>query len=148
MRRLDLRRWSMELARFRHAYFGAWVLLLAACGDATGPEGVAGSYTATTFTTVQSGNTTNVLTAGGSLSINLTADGATTGQLFVPASVNGGTALNASMAGTFTVTNGIVTFTQSADSFVRDMPFTVSGKTLTGSKVFSGTTVNVVLIRP
>jgi hypothetical protein len=108
---------------------------------------VAGQYTATTFTVVESGNTIDVLAAGGSLTITLTTSGTTTGQLIVPASVTGGSPLVASMDGTYTLTNGVVTFSQSADTFVRNMPFTVQGKTLTGSSIFSGATVSVVLTR-
>lgn len=125
----------------------AGVLALGACGETTGPESVAGQYTATTFTVVESGNTTDVLAAGGSLTITLTTSGTTTGQLIVPASVTGGSPLVASMDGTYTLTNGVVILSQSADTFVRDMPFTVQGKTLTGSSIFSGVTVSVVLTR-
>src|SRR6266566_4781292 len=124
---------------FRRSVLVTLPLLLAACGDdSTGPASVAGQYAATT----------DVLAAGGSLTITLTANGTTPGQLFVPAALNGGTPLTASMDGTFTLSNGVVTFSQAADTFVRDMPFTVLGKTLAGSKDFSGTTVTVVLTRP
>lgn len=87
----------------------------------------------------------DVLAAGGSLTITLTANGTTTGQLFVPAALNGGTPLTESMDGTFTPSSGVVTFSQAADTFVRDMPFTVLGKSLAGSKDFSGTTITVLL---
>ena len=124
-------------------------LLLTACGDdATAPASVAGQYTATTFNLVQAVDTTDVLAAGGNLFITLTASGTTTGQLFVPAALNGGTPFTASMDGTFTLNNGVVTFSQAADTFVRDLPFTVTGKALAGSRDFSGTIVIVVLIRP
>ncbi len=134
---------------FRRSVLVPLPLLLAACGDAsTGPASVAGQYAATTFNLVQGATTTDVLGAGGRLTITLTANGTTTGQLFVPAALNGGTPLTASMDGTFTLSNGVVTFSQAADTFVRDMPFTVLGKTMAGSKDFSGTTVTVVLTRP
>lgn len=126
----------------------AGLLCLSACdGIPTSPEELAAQYSATTFTVLQNGTTSNVLASGGSLVITLAADGTTTGQLSIPASVNGGTPLNASMAGTFTLATGIVDFHQSADTFVRDMPFTVSKKTLSGNRTFSGATVDVVLTR-
>jgi len=124
------------------------VLLLPACGsDANGPEDLAGQYVATTFQFVQGADTTDVLAAGGWLTITLAADGTTDGQLLVPAALNDGTPFTASMNGTFTVSNDVVTFNQAADSFVRDMRFTVTLKMLSGSQSFSGTTVIVVLTR-
>jgi hypothetical protein len=125
------------------------LLLLAACGDdAIGPSDIAGQYAATTFELVQGPDTSDVIAGGGTLTITLTANGTTSGQLLVPAALNGGTPFTASMDGTFSISNGVVTFTQGADTFVRDMPFTVSGKTLSGNMDFSGTTVIVVLTRP
>lgn len=124
-------------------------LLLGACGtDATGPVSVVGQYTAVTFQTVQSTDTSDLLAGGSSLTITLMADSTTTGQLYVPAALNNGTPLNASMEGTYTLANGVVTFSQAADTFVRDMAFTVSGKTLLGNQDFGGTTIIVVLTRP
>ena len=121
-----------------------------ACGDdSTAPtSGVAGSYAATTMTrTPSGGSAVDVLAAGGSLTIQLKSDGTTTGQLVIPASLNGGQQLTASMAGTWTQTGSTVTFSQSADTFVRDMPFTVAGSTLQGDKTFGSDRVVVVLTR-
>jgi hypothetical protein len=89
------------------------LLLLAACGDdAIGPSDIAGQYAATSFELVQGPDTSDVIAGGGTLTITLTANGTTTGQLFVPAALNGGTPFTASMDGTFSVSNGVVTFTQ------------------------------------
>jgi len=57
------------------------------------------------------------------------------------------------MAGTWTATdNHVVTFTQSADTFVRNMEFTWSSdiqglSTLAGDKVFTGTRIQITLTR-
>jgi hypothetical protein len=121
--------------------------LMAACSDTLSPEAtLAGTYVATTFTL--SGDITgDVLAAGGGLTITLDADGTTDGTLFVPASLNDGEDFNANMAGTFTVVNGTVTFTQDADTFVRDLTWTVDGSGLGGSGTFSGVTITIVLNR-
>lgn len=125
----------------------AALLATGGCTEATVPGGLAGQYTATTFTVTQGGSTTNVLQAGGSLTMRLTSTGGTSGRLVVPASVSGGSALDASMDGSYTFSNGLVTFQQSADTFVRDMVFTAAGNTLSATQTFSGTTINIVLAR-
>lgn len=129
-----------------------WSLLLvvASCGsDPLGVEDIQGSYSATTFTLTPTGQApVNVLTSGGSLTLNLAAGGSSSGQLVIPAGLNGGTALTASMAGTFALSGTTVTFDQAADTFVRDMDFTVSGRTLQGSATFGGAAVSVTLTRP
>ncbi len=87
--------------RLRMAALTSLMVLTAACGEeGLAPQAVAGAYVATTFT-VQDTQLRDVLVAGGSLQLNLVASGATTGQLFVPASITGGPDLSASMAGTF-----------------------------------------------
>ena len=120
-----------------------------ACQDSTGPDkdAVAGSYTATTFTTVTSGTTTNQLAAGATLSITLRVDGTTTGQLFIPASTSGGAAVNEAMNGTWTLSGTTVDFAQSADTFVRDMPFVVEGGALVGDQIFGDTRIVVILTK-
>ena len=107
---------------------------------------MAGAYVATTFM-VQDAQVRDVLAAGGSLQLNLAASGATTGQLFVPASITGGSDLTASMAGTFRLSGTIVQFDQAADTFVRDMDFVVVGNTLRGTDTFGGTVITVLLTR-
>ena len=74
------------------------------------------------------------------------SNGTTTGTLVVPAPLNNGVAINESMAGTFTRNGDTVTFDQSADTFVRDMTFTVVGNVMTGSLSSGGETVAVTLL--
>jgi hypothetical protein len=122
------------------------LLLAAGCSDAIGPESLAGTYVATEFT-LAGQVSGDVLAAGGSLSITLNADGTTSGSVFVPAALNDGEDFNASLAGTFTVTDGSITFTQDADTFVRDITWEVDGTRLRGAGTFSGVTITVVLTR-
>jgi hypothetical protein len=56
------------------------------------------------------------------------------------------------MAGTWTVNANVIEFTQAADTFVRNMIFTVGSNiqgiiTLTGDKTFSGTQIQIILTR-
>ncbi len=79
--------------------------------------------------------------------ITLRPDGTTTGALIVPAAANNGNAVTASMDGTFAQQGTLVTFEQSADTFVRDMQFIASDQALAGSGSFSGATIVIVLRR-
>jgi len=129
------------------------VLGAAACGSSSGPTAgaAAGSYTATSFTTTGTSGQRNEILAGSTVQINLAADGATSGHLHV-AGTGGGAAFDADMAGTWTQNGSVVRFTQSADTFVRNMDFiwgpNASGvASLTGDNVFSGTRVQIILTR-
>ena len=81
--------------------------------------------------------------------MNLNSNGTTSGHLHVAA--NGTTpVVDADMAGTWTLNGDVVTFTQAADTFVRNMPFTVqrAGRNvvgMAGDLIFSGTRINVTL---
>ncbi len=111
--------------------------------DPLGPEDVAGSYTATTFTAA----TTDVLAAGGSIAVTLHANGTTTGQLFVPASVTGGAALTVDLAGTFALIGNRVRFDLNTASFVENVDFDIVGTTLRGNGTFGVIPATVVLTR-
>ncbi len=127
-------------------------VLLAGCSgdDTTGPGGLQlGTYTATTFNVTPAGGAPiNVLGDGGSLVITLHAGGSTTGTLTVPGTITGGTPFVASMAGTVTVTSLTVTFTQSADSFVRDLTWSRQGQILAvTNQMVAGTSYTIALQR-
>jgi len=111
--------------------------------DPLGPEDVAGSYTATTFTAA----TTDVLAAGGSIAVTLNANGTTTGLLFVPASVTGGAALSVDLAGTFQLIGNRVRFDLNTASFVENVDFDIVGTTLRGNGTFGVIPATVVLTR-
>jgi hypothetical protein len=109
---------------------------------------VGGTYVATEFTTTGSSGQTNQLIAGSTLSMILSANGSVAGHLHL-AATNGNPASDADMAGTWTQTGSTVTFSQSADTFVRNMTFNVvaSGNhwQLVGDQVFSGTEIKITL---
>lgn len=115
--------------------------------DAVAPSDLAGTYAATTFTRVSGGQGLDVLAAGGSLTITLNANGTTTGLLSIPASLNNGVALNESMTGTFTIVGGTVHFDQTADTFVRDMSFSIAAQTLNGTLTTNDGGILVILTR-
>jgi hypothetical protein len=121
------------------------LILAAGCGD----DHDVTTYAATTFQVTQTGqNPQNILAAGGSLTIAIAADNSTGGSLFIPASAAGGTAFIADMAGTASFSGSTVTFTQGADTFVRDLTFTVVGSTLqVTNQIVSGTTYNITLTK-
>ena|ERR1700730_13293222 len=127
------------------------IAAIVACGgsDSTAPPSVlVGSYNAVQFVTTGSSGSTNQILAGSTLSINLMPNGSTTGHLHVAAS-GGNPAFDADMAGTWTQTGNSVTFSQAADSFVRNMTWDVaaagSSWELVGDQVFSGTRTQVTL---
>jgi len=124
--------------------------LLLACGESTSPpDALVGNYTAVTMTSTGTSGQRNELLAGSTLVLNLNADGTTTGHFhFVPP--DGSPNFEADMAGTWTRNGLTVEFDQAADSFVRDMPFTMTaGPTATwdlvGDETFSGTRLQVTL---
>jgi hypothetical protein len=109
-------------------------VLLAGCSGGTdlvdGTTFEVGTYTATLFRITPDGGTiTDVLAAGGSLHITFDRTGATSGTLIIPAGITGA-AVNASMAGTATITGLTVTFSQSADTFVRQATWSRIGRTI------------------
>lgn len=125
--------------------------LLLACSDSTAPSNApVGNHSAIIFVTTPSGGSArNELQAGSSLVINLRSDGTTSGNLHV-AAFGSNPVFDADMAGTWTVSGDVVTFTQADDSFVRNMAFTIQrigGDVwiLVGDQVFSGTRINLTL---
>lgn len=125
--------------------------VLAACGeDSSGPSlSLTGAYSSTIFRVTPPGQpTVDVLAAGGILNIGITSTGATGGNLFIPASVTGGAAFSATMVGTATLSGTTVTFTQTADTFVRALSWTLSSSGLSVSnQVVAGTTYTITLGR-
>jgi hypothetical protein len=101
------------------------IAALVACGsDSTAPSTVAGTYLATQFVTTGSSGQTNQLLAGSSLLLHLAANGSVSGQLHI-AATNGNPVADADMAGTWAQTGNTITFTQAADTFVRNMTFAI-----------------------
>ena len=121
--------------------------LLGACGDdgPTRPDGDV--YHATTFEVRMAGVTTDLLARGADIDLVLQDDGRTSGRLYVPA-FGGEPTFEASLAGTWTRNGSTVTLDHPADTFLRDMPFTVRADgALEGEEDFGGEVLRVVLAR-
>ncbi len=118
------------------------VLPLASCGSDTptaSSGSLAGTYRATAFRVTPTGQPAiDVLPQGGSLTLTIAADRSTTGSLSLPASAAGGTALTASMAGTAVQTGGTIRLQQTADTFVRDLTWSVSASALSVTEQQAG----------
>lgn len=132
----------------------ALAVSIAACGgDSTSPstDPPAGNYNAITFVTTGTSGQRDELLAGGSLQLELDPDHKSSGHLHVAAS-SGSPVFDADMAGTWTANGNVVTVSQAADTFVRNMPFTleldpVKGYVLLGDKTFSSTRIQITLKR-
>ena len=128
--------------------------LFLGCGDSTSPPAdiAVGNYTAVSFVTTGNSGQRNEILAGSTLVLNLNANGTTSGHLHVAAS-GGNPAFDADMAGTWIRAGTTVDINQSADTFVRDMPFELTpdatGSTwdLVGDAAFSGTRIQITLTR-
>jgi hypothetical protein len=121
------------------------------CTDLTSMSrnGPTGDYTAIILMSTENSVATNVLVGGGSFTLNLAANGTTSGHLHILAS-GSNPALDADMAGTWTRNGNQVEFTQAADTFVRDMTFTIEQITdgvwfLVGDQTFGTARINVRL---
>ena len=123
-------------------------LLLACADDALTPEMVAGTYVATQITVVTAEGTADWLEGGVTLSLTLTATGTTTGQMFLPAAYSAeGIDQLLDMVGTYSLSGATVRFSQQADTFVSDLPYTVSGSVLRGTLIRGSETLSVRLTR-
>ena len=129
----------------------AAVAAIAACGSSsTSPQSpLVGSYSAFQWVTTGGSGQTNQLTIGSTLQITLNADGSTSGHMHLAAS-NGAPAADFDMAGTWNESNNVVDFTQTADTYVRNIIFAVQPIAtgvldLVGDQVFSGTRVQLTL---
>lgn len=131
------------------------VALLAACQDG-GPtppatptmqsvagsyaalEGEAGSnsYGAISFTTTLDGKTTDWLAQGAVIQISLALDGSTTGHILVPGVYGDGSDFDEDLAGSWSLDGSTATLSHSADTFLRDMPFTVEDDQIIGDRAF------------
>ena len=128
------------------------LLLTLSCGGDDEPfsptvENVAGSYQASSLTGTQSGITVNLLSLGATVAIVLNEDGTTTGRVFAPGLDEGGQDLDVDLAGTWTLQGETVTFTQTGDTFIGDIPFAVSRNRLQGEGTFNTLTIRLTLTK-
>jgi hypothetical protein len=127
-------------------------LAVGACRGSTDPHPLTGTWLATTFLVTPAGQgQKNVLTAGGTLGVNIVPIDSTfltTGTVILPASVTGATPLTASLAGTAVEFGSTVRFATTTDSFVKDLAFTLVENRLEAvDQVVAGTNYNIVLTR-
>jgi hypothetical protein len=130
----------------------ATVLLVAVsggCHKVTDPDPRIGTYLATTLIVTPSGQSPmNVIARGGTLGLNIANNFVTAGSLILPPTVTGGAALSESMAGIADTTGGKIRFVQTADTFVRDLTFTMVENRLEAlNQTVAGTSYTVVLNR-
>ena len=128
------------------------LFLTLSCGGDDEPfsptvQDVAGSYQASSLTGTQSGITVNLLSLGASVEMVLNENGTTSGRVFAPGLDEGGQDLDVDLAGTWTLQGETVTFNQTGDTFIRDVPFTVTPNRLRGEGTFNGVTVRLTLTK-
>jgi len=136
MRRISAARHRARLLALV-TFASAWV---SGCGSdsPSQPSSLAGTYVATVVRVTPTGDSTiDVLAAGGSLSVTIASDNTASGSLSIPASV-AGTPFTASMAGTVVQSGSTVQFQQTADTFVRNLTFTIVGNTLQATSQVAG----------
>ena len=112
------------------------------------PLSLAGNYVATEWVTTGSSGQTNQLLGGSGLGLALQEDGTVTGDLHLAAS-GGNPAVDYDMAGTWTKSGNTLTFTQAADTFVRDMTFNIVPNgtrwSLTADQVIGSTRIQITI---
>ena len=121
-----------------------------ACSDAFKPttENVLGDYNLRTFETTDTSGTIDWVQRGGTMTLSLGPFGVTTGHMFMPGAAEGGGDFDQLLIGDWTLTGNAITFDMPAvDTFVRDMPWTVTENKLSGDHTFSGTRIRVVLTK-
>ena len=89
----------------------------------------------------------NLLSLGATVHVVLNPDGTTTGHLFVPDLGQEDGELDADLTGTWTLSGSTVTFSQTADTFIRDVEFTASQNSLESEGTFEGTTLHLALAK-
>jgi hypothetical protein len=119
------------------------------CRGATAPDPLVGTWLATTFRVAPPGQgQQDVLSAGGTLGLNVATNFVTAGTVIVPASVTGSTTFTASLEGRAVEIGNSVRFAANADSFVRDLVFTLVENRLEAvNQVVAGTTYHLILTR-
>jgi len=135
-------------------WLGAWSLAaaaLTACGDDNGafsptPATVQGTYNASLFTVTDGQNTINLLPLGATVHVVLNPDGTTTGHLSVPDLGFGIGAVDADLAGTWSLSGTTVTFSPTdPNSIIGDANFTAAQNSLDGQGDFQGHTIHLTL---
>jgi hypothetical protein len=117
-------------------------LLAAACSEPLQPEDLVGTYQATEFRVVLNGVTTDLLTKGASVTLELESGGTTSGRFVLP--VVAGvqiTPVDDDLDGTYDLQNGVVRLEQAADTYLKDFLFVAADGQLRASQVIQSPTV-------
>jgi hypothetical protein len=144
---------TRRIAELRISHLASVTALLAAgCGESVDAgnltmEAVAGVYQATTFESADADGVVDQLAEGASIDLTLSANGSTSGRLFVPDGDPGGGDFVADLAGTWTLTGPLVRLEHPTDSFLRDTGFLYNDGELRGERTSLGVTITVVLTR-
>lgn len=124
--------------------------LAGGCGSgSTNPtfSSVAGAYTATRYDVTQGGTTVDMLKQGASITLTLAAsDSSTSGHVTIPGYLTL-PGIDADLAGRYVITGSLVKMTQTDDTFIADLYWTVDSNTLTASYVSSVYTIEVILTK-
>jgi len=116
------------------------------CSDSNGPtasSNAVGTYVATSFETTANGVTVDQFNEGVTLTITLSADSTTTGQLFVPAASDE----PLSLAGTWSQHRDTVSFHGPVDTFLQRLPFHLASGALEGDGIVGPGRIRVTLTR-
>ena len=131
------------MARLRPSwYVGTTLTLLSAgtgCSNPLEPADLAGTYRATTFTVELPGaGRLDALSLGASITLELRADGTTTGRLVLPPIPGFSTEpADEDLSGTFSVTSaGRVKLSPAQTTFIQDFLFQPDGRELRAGYVF------------
>jgi hypothetical protein len=142
----------MRSSRLIAAFLAFLLATTSACRGSTAPDPLVGTWLATTFRMTSAGQgEKDVLAAGGTLGLNIASVDSTfitTGTVILPASVTGSAPFNASLAGPAVRANSMVRFVPVADSFMRDLVFTLVENRLEAvNQIVAGTSYNIILTR-
>lgn len=133
------------------------VVLAVACSDPFTPtvQRVAGAYHAVSFTATDSAGTTDWMPST-RLDIRLFSNGRTDGLLWMIGGGEGGTDIQQLMTGSWSLDGDTVRFSQTADTFVRDIAFLARATRsddiqlydrLEGDQTFAGMRIRILLKR-
>lgn len=126
--------------------FLAVAVAVVACSDSFSPtvETVSGAYQLQSFTTDSGGTHKDWMAAGATLELLLSPAGDVIGELWVPIDSLFGFA---NMQGTWELSGKTVHFTQTVDTFVRDVDWIAGKDRLSGDETFGAVRVRIVLTR-
>jgi hypothetical protein len=107
---------------------------------------VAGDYHLQALTVTDIGSTRDWVALGATMTITLAPNGTTTGRLFMPGADAGGSDLDVSLEGNWTLSGKSVEFIQLYYSFVQDVTFFAADNRLEGNHAFGLTGVSTRIV--